>query len=140
MNSAILIGMAILLILFVWTWIMVSMLQRMSLEKKIEKLNNGINSNTAACPYDQQNLLWSGKALLRSVSLRLWETIERDVGVSASGPVVFESIVSIMQGRQRNLLNHEIVEAFVPVIEHLKKEKKKGQLKGIIITSRQKTS
>ena len=43
MNSAILIGMAVLLILFVWSWIMVSMLQRMSLEKKIEKLNNITN-------------------------------------------------------------------------------------------------
>ena len=43
-----------------------------------------------------------------------------------------------MKDRQRNLLNHEIVEAFVPVIQHLKKEKEKGQLKGIIITSAKK--
>ncbi len=43
-----------------------------------------------------------------------------------------------MQNRQRNILNHEIVEAFVPVIQHLKKEKEKGQLRGIIITSSKK--
>ncbi|MEO1257874.1 MAG: 3-hydroxyacyl-CoA dehydrogenase NAD-binding domain-containing protein [Bacteroidota bacterium] len=43
-----------------------------------------------------------------------------------------------MKDRQRNLLNHEIVDAFVPVLQHLKKEKEKGQLKGVIITSAKK--
>ncbi|MAT55654.1 MAG: 3-hydroxybutyryl-CoA epimerase [Saprospirales bacterium] len=40
-----------------------------------------------------------------------------------------------MKGRDANILNHEIVEAFVPVLEHLKKEKEKGKLRGVIITS-----
>ena len=44
-----------------------------------------------------------------------------------------------MKGRSVNVLNHEIADAFVPVIEHLLKEKKKKQLKGIIITSAKKT-
>jgi len=43
-----------------------------------------------------------------------------------------------MQGRPTNVLNHEIVDAFVPVIEHLKKEKKKGKLRGVILTSAKK--
>ena len=43
-----------------------------------------------------------------------------------------------MQGQPRNLLNHEIVEAFVPVVQHLKKEKEEGKLRGIIITSAKK--
>lgn len=43
-----------------------------------------------------------------------------------------------MKGRQRNLLNHEIVEAFVPVLQHLKKQKSKGELRGVIITSAKK--
>ena len=43
MNNAILIGMAVVMILFVWSWIMVTILHRMSLEKKIEKLNNITN-------------------------------------------------------------------------------------------------
>ncbi|MEZ4957071.1 MAG: 3-hydroxyacyl-CoA dehydrogenase NAD-binding domain-containing protein [Saprospiraceae bacterium] len=43
-----------------------------------------------------------------------------------------------MKGRQRNLLNHEIVAAFVPVIQHLKKQKSKGELRGVIITSAKK--
>lgn len=40
-----------------------------------------------------------------------------------------------MQGRQRNLLNHELVDAFQPVVEHLEKEKAAGRLKGVIIAS-----
>lgn len=40
-----------------------------------------------------------------------------------------------MKGRDDNILNHEIVDAFVPVLEHLKSEKEKGQLRGVIITS-----
>lgn len=34
-----------------------------------------------------------------------------------------------------NVINHEIAEAFVPVLKYLKKEKSKGTLRGIIITS-----
>ena len=48
------------------------------------------------------------------------------------------TLILDMEGRQRNLLNHEIVKAFVPVLEHLKKEKNKGQLRGVIITSAKK--
>ena len=40
-----------------------------------------------------------------------------------------------MKGRQRNLLNHELVEAFRPVVEHLQHEKKSGVLRGVIIAS-----
>ena len=40
-----------------------------------------------------------------------------------------------MSGREDNLLNHELVTAFQPVIDHLKKEKEAGRLRGVIITS-----
>ena len=43
-----------------------------------------------------------------------------------------------MSGRAVNIINHEIARAFVPVIDHLKKEKARGQLKGVIITSAKK--
>ena len=43
-----------------------------------------------------------------------------------------------MSGRTNNIINHEIGEAFIPVIEHLKKEKAKGLLKGVIMTSAKK--
>jgi hypothetical protein len=37
------------------------------------------------CDYDLDNLKWSGKAILNSGTLPLWETIEKDLGVDASG-------------------------------------------------------
>ncbi len=40
-----------------------------------------------------------------------------------------------MKDRQVNFINHEIGKTFVPVIEHLKIEKEKGLLRGVIITS-----
>ena len=44
-----------------------------------------------------------------------------------------------MAGRTTNVLNHEIVDAFVPVIEHLKEEKARKALRGVILTSGKKT-
>lgn len=40
-----------------------------------------------------------------------------------------------MEGRNINIINHKIGAQFTPVMEHLKKEKAKGNLRGIIITS-----
>lgn len=40
-----------------------------------------------------------------------------------------------MEGRTANVINHEIREAFIPVLRHLQEEKSKGQLKGVILTS-----
>ena len=45
------------------------------------------------------------------------------------------TLILDMSGRSGNLLNHEIVAAFAPVIEHLKQEKQAGKLNGVIITS-----
>ena len=44
-----------------------------------------------------------------------------------------------MKGRDYNILNHEIVKSFIPVIRHLQEERDKKQLKGIIITSAKKS-
>jgi hypothetical protein len=41
------------------------------------------------CDYDLNNLKWSGKAILDSVSLELWETVEKDLGAAAVGSEVF---------------------------------------------------
>ena len=48
------------------------------------------------------------------------------------------TLILDMKGRDSNLLNHELVAAFRPVIAHLQKEKAAGRLKGIIITSAKK--
>ncbi len=44
-----------------------------------------------------------------------------------------------MSDRKVNIMNHEISQAFIPVLQHLKEEKAKGQLRGIILTSDKKT-
>ena len=44
-----------------------------------------------------------------------------------------------MSGRSANVINHEIAEAFVPVIAHLKAEKEKGLLRGVILSSAKKS-
>lgn len=43
MNQSILIGMSVAIILFVWAWIALVILNRLSLEKRIEKLENITN-------------------------------------------------------------------------------------------------
>lgn len=40
-----------------------------------------------------------------------------------------------MKGRNYNIINHKVGEKFAPVLDYLKKEKAKGVLRGLIITS-----
>jgi hypothetical protein len=49
------------------------------------------------CNYDLDNLKWSGKAILNTVSLPLWETVEKDLGVDATGPEAFAAVVYKLQ-------------------------------------------
>ena len=44
-----------------------------------------------------------------------------------------------MKGRANNVINHEIGQALIPVIQHLKEEKARGELRGVILTSAKKT-
>ena len=48
------------------------------------------------------------------------------------------TLILDMSGRNTNVINHEIAKAFVPVIEQLKREKEKGLLRGVILTSAKK--
>ncbi|SEQ82442.1 3-hydroxyacyl-CoA dehydrogenase NAD-binding domain-containing protein [Neolewinella agarilytica] len=48
------------------------------------------------------------------------------------------TLILDMTGRTSNLLNHELVAAFQPVISHLQNEKNAGRLRGVIITSAKK--
>ena len=45
------------------------------------------------------------------------------------------TLILDMKGRRTNLLNHQIVAAYEPVIAYLKQEKEAGELAGVIITS-----
>ena len=49
------------------------------------------------------------------------------------------TLILDMGGRKENIINHEIGQAFLPVIEHLQKEKKKKALRGVILTSAKKS-
>lgn len=54
-------------------------------------------SRLGVCTYDQDNLKWSGKAIRNSITLQLWETMERALGLEATGPEVFAWIVNKLQ-------------------------------------------
>ncbi|GJM34521.1 MAG: 3-hydroxyacyl-CoA dehydrogenase [Saprospiraceae bacterium] len=49
------------------------------------------------------------------------------------------TLIFDMEGRNVNVINHELGNAFIPVIKHLQLEKAKGKLKGIILTSAKKS-
>jgi hypothetical protein len=49
------------------------------------------------CKHDIDNLKWSGKAIMNSISLDLWETVEKDVGVGSNGPVTCAAVISKIQ-------------------------------------------
>lgn len=44
------------------------------------------------CKYDIDNLKWSGKAIMNSILLDLWETIEKEVGAGASRPMTYAAV------------------------------------------------
>ncbi len=74
------------------------------------------------------------KALVFSTFAHTNATIHRMISYTKDTDLI-ATLTLDMKGREANILNHEIVDAFVPVLEHLKKEKEKGQLRGVIITS-----
>ncbi len=49
------------------------------------------------------------------------------------------TLILDMGGRQNNVINHEIGNAFIPVVRHLKAEKARGLLRGVIISSAKST-
>jgi hypothetical protein len=53
--------------------------------------------NSPLCDFDLDNLKWSGKALMRSIALDLWETVEKDIGIGANGPRTFTAVISKIQ-------------------------------------------
>ncbi|MEM9261218.1 MAG: enoyl-CoA hydratase/isomerase family protein, partial [Bacteroidota bacterium] len=48
------------------------------------------------------------------------------------------TLILDMDGRSGNVINHEIVRAFEPLLQHLLEEKERGELSGVIITSGKK--
>ena len=72
--------------------------------------------------YDQDNLRWSGKALMNSVSPILWRDVERTVGLDASGPVIFKCILDKVQ-----VVSASAVRSMVESLKKLSLAKEPGQ-------------
>jgi hypothetical protein len=49
------------------------------------------------CYYDEQNLRWSGKAILNSIGMDLWEALEKYLSDEPSGVEVFTAVVTKLQ-------------------------------------------
>jgi hypothetical protein len=60
------------------------------------------------CTFDGDNLAWSGTAILASISIDLWEAIEKDLGYDVTGPKVFDVVV-----RKQQQVNASLVRALV---------------------------
>lgn len=54
-------------------------------------------------------------------------------------PNLIVTLTLDMEGRNANIINHEIAQAFMPVLKQLQIEKAKGLLKGVILTSAKKS-
>ena len=74
---------------------------RSAITKWVSMLKEGLDDKTGSkldiCEFELENLKWSGTALKNSISLKLWQTIEKDVMFGASGPEVFGAIVDKVQ-------------------------------------------
>ena len=70
-------------------------------ETWVESLKTGVTKKDGTintpCTFDLENLEWSGKAILKSITLPLWESIERDQGVETTGPEAFTAIINKQQ-------------------------------------------
>ena len=67
----------------------------------VEQLQTGVPDEFGylqpACPYDLQNLKWSCKFLMNSISPSFVNMIEPELGSSPAGPVVFYKIMNKVQ-------------------------------------------
>ena len=49
------------------------------------------------CPDDTDNLRWSGKAIVASVTLELWEGLKKTLGTDPTGPEAFFTVIGKLQ-------------------------------------------
>jgi hypothetical protein len=72
--------------------------------------------------YNLDNLKWSRKAILNIISLTLWETIEKDFRINASGPKAFSGAVYKLQQ-----MNSAAICSLVKRLQELSLLKEPGQ-------------
>jgi hypothetical protein len=91
-----------------------------TLHAGVQKTNG---TSSPPCDYDLDNLEWSGKAILNSVTLALWETFEKGLGIDASGPTeAFSTVVNKLQQ-----VSSTAVRALVNEIKNISLLKEPGQ-------------
>ena len=75
----------------------------------VDELKSGVRTASGVmdvCKYDIQNLQWSGKYLLNSVSKKLKNILVMDLGSKPDGPVVFCRIVNKIQQMSANAMRY----------------------------------
>jgi hypothetical protein len=83
---------------------------------------NADGTSVPVCTFDEDNLAWSGSAILASIKIELWEAIEKDLGYDASGPEVFNAIV-----RKQQQVNSSSVRALVVTLSKMRLNDEPGQ-------------
>ena len=70
---------------------------------QVEEFTTGIytagstTTRNNVCRFDQDNLQWSGQFIMNSISLPLWQIIERETGPDLTGPEAFHAIIQHAQ-------------------------------------------
>ena len=71
------------------------------IDEWVNQLQTGVvqanGTRAPVCPFDQQNLQWSGKFLLNSISKNFRNLITPDLGSQPPGPIVFYKIINKVQ-------------------------------------------
>ena len=55
------------------------------------------NAILTPCPFDADNLEWSGESVMNSITVDLWKAIEKETGPAPDGPLAFATIVRKIQ-------------------------------------------
>jgi hypothetical protein len=67
----------------------------------VTELQTGVShtdgTTLPVCSYDLDNLKWSGRAVLNSITVALWDTLETQIGVDATGPEAYIAIINHLQ-------------------------------------------
>ena len=74
------------------------------------------------CEFDIDNLKWSRKAIVNSITLNMWEHIEKDLEIDISGPEIFAMII-----RKQQHLNSSSVRKLIQELQNLKLINEPGQ-------------
>ena len=74
-----------------------------------EKLRTGVPDEAGIvqppCPYDADNLRWSGWLIVDSILVELWDELEKEMAYDISGPMAFTTIIQHQQQLNDSAVN-----------------------------------